>query len=227
MSKVKEMGTLKVDGRAIKYFVRRRPHGKSIYLRMKPNLELDISIPLRFKVDVRAILRKKRDWIKKKCVEMANSVKMFDGKRVLYRGAYHRLVTVRSTRRKVRVWNGKIALPICDGTGLKQALKQWMKRETEKIVRRGLANYGKKYRLSVNGFSVQDTRKWAYCTKTGSLAFSWQLAGLPPDLTDYVILHEMIHLKEFNHSRRFKYELASVCPDFREKEAMLKRFVAQ
>jgi hypothetical protein len=48
---------------------------------------------------------------------------------------------------------------------------------------------------------------------------------LPRELADYVILHELSHLKELNHSRRFKYELASICPDFKEKEAMLKRFI--
>ena len=221
------MGTLRVDGRAIKYFVRRRPRGKSIYLRMKPNLELDISIPLRFKVDVRAILRKKRDWIKKKCAEVANSVKMFDGKRVLYKGTYHRLVTAKPTDRMVMVRDRKIVLPVGDGVELKQALKQWMRSETEKLVRGRLASHSRRYRLSANGFSVRDTKKWAYCTKTGDLVFNWQIAGLPLDLADYVILHEMIHLKEFNHSRRFKYELASVCPDFKEREAMLKRFVAE
>src|SRR6266571_615275 len=41
----------------------------------------------------------------------------------------------------------------------------------------------------------------------------------------YVILHELAHLREFNHSRRFKYLLASVCPDFRDREMMLKRFI--
>jgi len=226
MSKVKEMGTLKVDGRAVKYFVRRRPRGKSIYLRMKPNLELDISIPLRFKVDIRAILRKKREWIKKKWQEMSNNVKMFDGDLVLYKGVYHKLVTEKSTWRKVRVRNREIILPVSDGMELKQALKQWMKSETKMLVRRRLARYSDRYGLSANGFSIGDMKKWAHCTRDGDLLFNWQLIGLPKELADYVILHELTHLKEFNHSRRFKYELASVCPDFKEREAALKRFVA-
>lgn len=221
------MGRLVIGGEAIRYIVKRTSDAKSVHLRMKPNLELEILMPKSSQVSPKAILRKKRNWIEKKHGEMTSSVKLFDGTRVLYKGAPHRLVAARSTGTRVRVQNRKIVVPVNVGRDLKEALKQWMKSETEKIVRRGLASYSKKYGLSVNGFSVQETRKWAYCTKTGNLAFSWQLVGLPPDLADYVILHEMIHLKEFNHSRRFKYELASVCPDFREKEAMLKRFVAQ
>ena len=48
---------------------------------------------------------------------------------------------------------------------------------------------------------------------------------MPSDLADYVVLHEISHLREFNHSRGFRYALASLCPDFKEKEAMLKRYV--
>jgi predicted metal-dependent hydrolase len=47
---------------------------------------------------------------------------------------------------------------------------------------------------------------------------------LPRELADFVVLHEISHLREFNHSRRFRYTLATLCPDFKEKEATLKRY---
>lgn len=72
-----------------------------------------------------------------------------------------------------------------------------------------------------------DTKKWAYCKRDGRLVFNWQLIALPRELADYVVLHEVTHLSEFSHSNRFKRKLALICPDFREKEAMLKRYIAE
>jgi len=221
------MGIVTVDGNAMRYVVRRTPAGKYVHLRLKPNLELEISIPATSEVDVRTILRRKRDWIKRKYQETASTMKLFKGNRVLYKGAYHRLKTIRSAKRAIKVRTGLIILPIRSAMQKREALKQWMKLETEKLVKRRLASYRKKYGFSFKGFSVQETRKWAYCTENSHLVFTWQLIGLPADLANYVILHEATHLKEFNHSKRFRYNLSSIVPDFKEKERMLRRFVAE
>ena len=75
--------------------------------------------------------------------------------------------------------------------------------------------------------AIADIKKWAHCTRDGDLVFNWQLIGLPRNLADYVILHETVHLKEFNHSKKFRYRLARGCPNFKEKESMLKKFMIE
>lgn len=65
---------------------------------------------------------------------------------------------------------------------------------------------------------VREIGKWGYCTKGGRLTFSWQLIALSERLREYVVLHELTHLREFNHSAAFKDRLQSVCPDFRDRE---------
>ena len=52
--------------------------------------------------------------------------------------------------------------------------------------------------------------------------FNWQLIALPKELIEYVINHEITHLLEFNHSTNFHKRLVALCPDFREKENVLK-----
>jgi len=218
------MGTIVIGNAKIRYAVRRKPNIRHVHLRMKPDSQLEVSLPSDSKVDARTIIRRKKNWIKRKREEANQAIKMFDGKRALYRGVPHVLEST-NPEKKVRISKGKIVLPLSKATNLRQALKRWMKAETMKLVRRKLASYGKKYGFSPNGFDVKHMRKWARCTKEGRLSFNWQLIGLPKELADYIILHELSHLKEFNHSRRFRYELASVCPDFKERGAMLKRFV--
>jgi len=219
------MTTIVLDGKPVRYTVRATPDTKHIHLRIKPGVGLEVSVPSRSDVDVRRLLRKKKEWIRRKIDETRGSVKIFDAKRVLYKGAYRRVKAAKT--KKPRIGNGTITLPVDRHARLEQALKQWMTEETERFVKRRLAVYSKKYGFAINGFSVRDIKKWAQCTKEGSLSFNWQLIGLPRELADYVMLHELSHLKEFNHSRRFKYELAAICPDFREKQAMLNRYVCK
>jgi predicted metal-dependent hydrolase len=162
-------------------------------------LKLEVSVPPGSKIDVSTLLRRKRRWVEKKYEQVANSKRIFDGKLVLYRGEY---------------------LEREDGS------KEWMRNETEKIVGERLQMLSKRFKLSFTDFIVRDTRKWGYCTKDRRLVFNWQLAALPDELVDYVILHELAHLREFNHSKRFNYLLASVCPDFRERDSMLKQIIS-
>ena len=68
-----------------------------------------------------------------------------------------------------------------------------------------------------------DTR-WGSCNSRKAIALSWKLVQCPPDLIDYVIIHELAHLKELNHSPAFWQIVAAFCPDFRQKRAELKRF---
>jgi predicted metal-dependent hydrolase len=68
---------------------------------------------------------------------------------------------------------------------------------------------------------VREVRKWGYCTRRGRLSFSWQLAALSDRLREYVVLHELTHLTEFNHSAAFRKRLQLFCPDFRDREKEL------
>ncbi|HYB45103.1 MAG TPA: M48 family metallopeptidase, partial [Nitrososphaerales archaeon] len=68
---------------------------------------------------------------------------------------------------------------------------------------------------------VREIRNWGYCTRDGRLSFSWQLIALPARLRDYVICHELAHLSEHNHSQAFKRRLASVLPDYGQREKEL------
>ena len=126
----------------------------------------------------------------------------------------------------MRIDRGKIVLPNYANLNLKQVLKDWMKQQTEGFVEKKLVQFRKRFHLSAGGFSVRDTRKWAYCTRDKRIVFNSQLIALPSQLGDYIILHELAHIKEFSHSKRFKYVLASICPDFKERELALKRFIA-
>lgn len=68
----------------------------------------------------------------------------------------------------------------------------------------------------------QKTR-WGSCSSSGNLSFNCLLMLVPESVRDYVIVHELCHRKEMNHSARFWREVAEVCPDYQASRAWLRK----
>jgi predicted metal-dependent hydrolase len=81
--------------------------------------------------------------------------------------------------------------------------------------------------LSVRRVTVRDQRsRWGSCSRRGTVSLNWRLVQTPPWVSDYLILHELMHLREMNHSRRFWREVQNVCPGWAEAERWLKQHSA-
>ena len=76
--------------------------------------------------------------------------------------------------------------------------------------------------------SIRDTRsRWGSCSSAGALSYCWRLIMAPDDVLDYVAAHEVAHLREMNHSRRFWAEVEKARPDWRTQRDWLKRHGAE
>jgi predicted metal-dependent hydrolase len=77
--------------------------------------------------------------------------------------------------------------------------------------------------LTVTRVTIRNQRsRWGSCSSRGTIALNWRLVQMPAEVSDYVILHELMHLRQPNHSRRFWREVASVCEDWRAAEKWLR-----
>jgi predicted metal-dependent hydrolase len=78
--------------------------------------------------------------------------------------------------------------------------------------------------LNVRRVTVRNQRsRWGSCSRHGTISLNWRLIQAPDFVRDYIILHELAHLKEMNHSARFWREVARLCPQFEQAEWWLKR----
>ena len=94
---------------------------------------------------------------------------------------------------------------------------------TRELVPRCLA-LARQCGVDVARVSVRDQRsRWGACSARGVITLNWRLIQMPPDVSDYVIFHELMHRRQPNHSIRFWREVESVCPGWRDAERWLRK----
>ena len=76
--------------------------------------------------------------------------------------------------------------------------------------------------VTVARVSVRDQRsRWGACSSRGSITLNWRLIVAPPFVREYVMVHELMHRRELNHSRRFWRHVAAACPRYQESRRWL------
>ena len=77
--------------------------------------------------------------------------------------------------------------------------------------------------VKYNRIAIKSQRTlWGSCSRRGNLNFNWRLAAAPPEALDYVVIHELCHLRELNHSRKFWAHVAAACPDYKQHRRWLR-----
>jgi hypothetical protein len=78
--------------------------------------------------------------------------------------------------------------------------------------------------LDVTRVVIRNQRsRWGSCSSRRAIALNWRLIQMPASVSDYVILHELMHMRQANHSRKFWREVESVCAEWRDAERWLKK----
>jgi predicted metal-dependent hydrolase len=92
------------------------------------------------------------------------------------------------------------------------------------LARSRVEHFNSFYHFSYNKITVRNqSSRWGSCSRKGNLNFNYRIARIAPELADYIIVHELCHLGEFNHSRKFWELVEKVIPEWRVLRARLKR----
>ncbi len=130
-------------------------------------------------------------------------------------GPDHEVEIVRFGGESVRVSD-----PVADlRPAIEGHLRQLAARELPPRVLELAARHG----LTVRRISVRNQKsRWGSCSRRGTISLNWRLIQTPAFVSDYICLHELMHLRQMNHSARFWREMESVCPDYRTAKGWLK-----
>jgi len=100
---------------------------------------------------------------------------------------------------------------------IKQLIINWYKERATGILNQRIDRYSKLVKQKPGSISVRDTKiRWGSCTKTGKLLFNWKIIMAPISAIDYVVIHELCHLKIKGHTPEFWQLLESIMPDYRK-----------
>jgi predicted metal-dependent hydrolase len=108
-----------------------------------------------------------------------------------------------------------------------QHMHEWYKQQTARIVADRLPVLASRINVEYNKVSIKSQKsRWASCSKKGNLHFNLLLAAAPPDVIDYVIIHELVHLIEFDHSRQFWQLVKEADPDYKKHREWLGNYAS-
>lgn len=115
------------------------------------------------------------------------------------------------------------AQPQAKNPPLSEFRRSYYMESARKIFKRKTAAYAKKMSVTYGRITIREQKtRWGSCSSKGNLNFNWKLILLAPELLDYVVVHELAHRREMNHSKNFWKIVEAELPDYRERRRRLK-----
>jgi len=230
--------TIELGGRSVSYHIRRSPRAKHVRLEIRSGTGLSVIVPGSYDVGkLPDLIRRKQGWVLDKLArleaEPAPSAGMAprSGLKLPYLGRSLKVVECRGpgSDATVKLERGRLVVDLgTSAVGLSVAVEAWYRWQAGGLMRRRAAELGAEMGLAYNRLTVRGQKtRWGSCSQKGNLSFNWRLLMAPQPVIDYVIVHELAHLKEMNHSKRFWDLVAAHCPGWRRHRKWLKDHQAE
>ena len=198
-----------------------RTRRKTFALIVQRDGSLVVRAPLRATDDqVADLMRKKEKWIKAK-QELARQTyaktlpkEYVNGEGFLYLGKPYQLAIVDNQQPPLTLsdqfYLSKSALPHAEAV-----LKAWYAQQAFQVISERVKWYAAQNSYFYQGVKITNARtRWGSCGPRGSLNFSWRLVMAPVRVIDYVVVHELVHLREKNHSKAYWNKVKLLMPDY-------------
>ena len=227
-----------INGQTITYIVRRSLRAKRIRLEVRRQTGLTVVVPHSYKIgQLPKLLKSKERWISSNLARCSHfqslsaEKELMSGDTVPYLGQDLELV-----KRENHSGVGSVTLEgnmLAVSPGLfkngilELALEQWYRTEAAKMINERADKLSSQMGISCERIVIRGQKtRWGSCSHKKNLSFNWKLIMAPEPVIDYVIIHELTHLKEMNHSKRFWELVAQYCPRWREYKKWLKQHEA-
>ena len=177
---------------------------------------------------IKRIVYQKRAWIrdKKNLVDQKNRLqvrrKFVQGEKFIYLGGSYELDIV-DRDNPVLDFNGKFTLSRYYKDNARQFFVEWYKRQALDKISQRVDFYSSITKDKYTKVRITSARqRWGSCARKGSLNFSWRLIMAPLEVIDYVVVHEIVHLRVRSHAKEFWAQLEKLMPDYRVYRKWLK-----
>jgi len=226
MSPVSMPETTVLDGQAVSYHLIRRRGRRRISISIDER-GLRVGAPLRASLrEIESVLREHARWVLRKLGEWQSrhvpQLRWADGERLMLRG---QIVDLRVDPRSLGVhWEaGCIRVAPAAPERIAHSITAWLREYALADFSERVERYVPLLEVKQPNVRLSNARtRWGSCHANGSVLLNWRLIQMPPRLIDYVVVHELAHLREMNHSSRFWAIVGSVIPDYPARRAEIR-----
>jgi predicted metal-dependent hydrolase len=217
--------TLRVGSHVVPLLVVRHPRARRYLLRLRADGTARVTIPRGGSAAAaREFVERNRPWLERQWQAILSRPRqpatLQIGASVLFRGE---LVPIESDQPGT-VRFGSEVLSVADTTAdLRPMVEKHLRRLATRELAVRLLELAAQHGFAVNRVSVRNQRsRWGSCSRTRTISLNWRLIQIPAAVRDYIMLHELAHLRQMNHSQRFWREVERLCPDYKQAERWLK-----
>jgi predicted metal-dependent hydrolase len=222
----KSVEVLSINGREIPVALVRNRRARRYVLRLRADGLARLTIPgSGSAAEAWQFVQRHSEWLERQLhrfsMQPSRPRQWFAGTEILLRGE---LVKIEADAEQKIIRFGTESLRVVDTTtDLRPAIEKYLQRLAVKELPARTLEFASLHQLSVRRITVRSQRsRWGSCSSGRVISLNWRLVQTPPFVRDYIILHELMHLRQMNHSARFWNEVQRVCPDYRRAKLWLK-----
>lgn len=202
---------------------------KTIAIIVKKDGSVIVRAPLRAtRAQIMQFINQKAAWIEKSQSEVlarlqsAPGHQYLDGETFYYLGKPYALRVVDHASLALAL-NGDFTLARKAQPRAKQAFARWYRQQAATILADRTAAFATRFGLSFKQVKITTARtRWGSYSSTGTISYSYRLIMAPLEIVDYVIVHELAHIRHRNHSQAYWKQVSAFMPDYRQRAAWLK-----
>ena len=214
---------------------------RSISIIVSPDKGVTVRAPNRASLKtIERFVQEKSGWIRKHLEDHSSLTRInpkkeyVDGEIHLFLGKEYRLKITISAKQFVRQYDGIIEAglgSIDDSDKVKALLVRWYRQQASEILRqkvKEICNVHKDYNFNPSEITVTALKsRWGSCSSKGKITLNTELVKLDGRFADYVIIHELCHLKYHNHGKDFYRLLGEIIPDYKSIKKELRKFITR
>jgi predicted metal-dependent hydrolase len=186
-------------------------------------------------IALKAFALSKINWLRKvntriQSAKPAIELKYINGEQLLFKGEMITLQIVKNSTSSTQFNQHTKTLTIIVSRRVKNSkrfikskIAEWYKQEALNYIRQSAPIFAEKMNVTYRNISARDYKaRWGSCSATGNLSFNWRILMAPTSVIDSVIVHELAHIKHFNHSKDFWALVHTTFPDYKHQHNWLK-----
>jgi len=210
--------------------IRRTNRKKTIAVSVKQQ-DICVSVPMHTSLaHIEALIHKKTKWIQQKLLQQeshtpAISHQYVDGETFLYMGTERTLKCVVGSKSGIELSDDAITLfsykPLSSVT-IKNRLTKWYRAQAQLYLAQRTHYYAQLMGVKPKLINTRTYKaRWGCCSTSREITYNWQIIMAPEHIMDYLIVHELCHIKEHNHSSSFWTHVEAIVPDYKDKKRWL------